>query len=123
MCSITQGYGIDQYFFPKTNANFRVKGVESWRAMLYHFMGDTQSWLENHHMRSLSECVNSMMERKMPSRIRKKLPLPKKTEETLKIIMHNLRQYNYLKHTKPEIIKSFNELIQVSPMGVPESLW
>ena len=93
MCSITQGYGIDQYFFPKTNANFRVKGVESWKAMLYDFTDDTQSWLEHYHMRSISECVNSMMKRKMPVKIRKKLPQRKKTEETLKINMHNLRQY------------------------------
>ena len=34
----------------------------------------------------------------------------KKTEETLKIIMQNLKQYNYLKHTKPEIIKNYREL-------------
>lgn len=47
----------------------------------------------------------------------------KKTEETLKIIMHSLRQYNYLKHTKPEIIKSFNVLMQISSMQVPESPW
>ena len=37
VCSITQGYGIDQYFLPKTNASFRAKGVESWKSMLYDF--------------------------------------------------------------------------------------
>ena len=74
-------------------------------------------------MRSISECVNSTMKRKMPVKIRKKLPQRKKTEETPKINMHNLRQYNYLKHTKLEIIKSFNVLMRVSPMGVPESPW
>ena len=47
----------------------------------------------------------------------------KKTEETLKIIMHSLRQYNYLKHTKLEIIKNFNVLMQISSMQVPESPW
>ena len=45
--------------------------------------------------------------RKMPTKIRKKLPLLKKTEETLKINMHNLRQYNYLKHTNPDMIKDY----------------
>ena len=37
-------------------------------------------------------------------------PSEKKTEETPKIYMHNLKQYNYLKHTKPEIIKNYREL-------------
>ena len=110
MCSTTQGYGIDQYFLPKTNASFRAKGVESWKAMLYHFMDDTQSWLEHYHMRSISECVNSMMKRKMPVKIRKKLSQRKKTEETLKINMHNLRQYNYLKHTNPGFIRDYRDL-------------
>ena len=73
MCSITQSYGIDQYFLPRTNASFRSKGVESWKNMLYNFMDDTQLWLEHYHMRSISECVNSMMKRKMPVKIRKKL--------------------------------------------------
>jgi transposase len=110
MCSITQSYGIDQYFLPKTNASFRAKGVASWKAMLYDFADNTQSWLEHYHMRSISECVNSMMKRKMPVKIRKKLPQRKKTEETLKINMHNLRQYNYLKHTKPDLIEDYRDI-------------
>ena len=110
MCSITQSYGISQYFLPKTNATFRAKGVASWKTMLYDFTDNTQEWLEHYHMRSISECVNSMMKRKMPAKIRKKLPQRKKTEETLKINMHNLRQYNYLKHTNPEFIRDYREI-------------
>ena len=41
--------------------------------------------------------------------IRKKLPQRKKTEETLKINMHNLRQYSYLRRTNPEMIKDYRE--------------
>jgi len=58
-------------------------------------------------MRSISESVNSMMKRKMPVKIRKKLSQRKKTEETLKINMHNLRQYSYLRRTNPEMIKDY----------------
>ena len=47
-------------------------------------MGNPQEWLEEDHMRSISESVNSMMKRKMPAKIRKKLPERKKTEEILK---------------------------------------
>ena len=110
ICSIVDGYGITPYFLPKTNATFRAKGVESWKMMLYNFMDNPQEWLEKYHMRSLSESVNSMMKRKMPAKIRKKLPQRKKTEESLKINMHNLRQYSYLRHTSPEMIRDYRGL-------------
>ena len=110
ICSITEGYGIRPYFLPKTNATFRAKGVESLKAMLYSFVDNTQEWLAKYHMRSISESVNSMMKRKMPVKVRKRLPLRKKTEEILKINMHNLRQYSYLRHTDPEMIKDYREL-------------
>ena len=110
ICSITEGYGITPYFLPKTNAMFRAKGVESWKTMLYGFMDNTQEWHEQYHMRSISESVNSMMKRKVPVKVRKKPPLRKKTEEILKISMHNLRQYSYLRHTDPDMIKDYREL-------------
>ena len=62
-----------------------------------------QEWLEHYSMRSISECVNSMMKRK-------KLLRRKKTEETLKINMYNLRQYNHLRHTNPEFIRDYREI-------------
>ena len=110
ICSITEDYGIKPYFLPKTNATFRAKGVESWKAMLYGFVDNTQEWLQEYHMRSISESVNSMMKRNMPVKVRKKLPLRKNTEEILKINMHNLRQYSYLRHTDPEMIRDYREL-------------
>lgn len=42
VCSITLRYGIDQCFFPKTNASFRARSAPSWKTMLYAFMDDTQ---------------------------------------------------------------------------------
>jgi len=110
MCSITEKYGIKPYFLPRTNATLRARGVKSWKTMLYSFMDNTQEWLEQYHMRSISESINSMMKRKMPVKIRKKLSQRKKTEETLKINMHNLRQYSYLRHTNPEMIRDYREL-------------
>ena len=38
------------------------------------------------------------------------LPEMKKTEEILKINMHNLRQYSYLRRTNPEMIIDYREL-------------
>ena len=47
-----------------------------------------------------------MTKRKMPFKIRKRLPQRKRMEEYLKINMHNLRQFNYLMHTNPELLKA-----------------
>ncbi len=105
-CSTADSFGVRPYFLPKSNVTFRAKGVESWKRMLYDFVNGTQEWLENYHMRSISETANSMIKRKMPFKIRKRLPQRKRTEEYLKINVHNLRQYNYLRHTNPELLKA-----------------
>ncbi|MEM3191630.1 MAG: hypothetical protein QW292_05990 [Candidatus Parvarchaeota archaeon] len=57
----------------------------------------------------------------MPINIRKKLPLQRKTEETLKINMHNLRQYNYLKHTNPDLIKDYGEILANNIVPKPQA--
>lgn len=106
-CSTVDSYGVRPYFLPKSNVKFSAKGVESWKMMLYGFMDNTQEWLETYHMRSISESVNSMIKRKMPFKIRKRLPNRKRMEEYLKVNMHNLRQLNYLKHTNPELLKTY----------------
>ncbi|OWP57100.1 MAG: hypothetical protein B2I17_02790 [Thermoplasmatales archaeon B_DKE] len=67
-------YSIAPYFLPKTNATFSARGVASWKRMLYEFVDNTQTWLEGYHMRSKSESVNSMIKRKIPAKIRKKIP-------------------------------------------------
>ncbi len=110
ICSLTDSYGLNMYFLPKTNSTFRAGGVPSWKRMLYSLVDHPQEWLEKYHMRSISECVNSMLKRKMPTKIRKKLPQRKRTEEFLKINMHNLRQYDYLRHTNPGMILDYHLL-------------
>ncbi len=42
--------------------------------MLYNFVSNTQQRFETYHMRSIYESVNSMIKRKMPFKIRKRLP-------------------------------------------------
>ncbi|MEM0133610.1 MAG: hypothetical protein QXU18_00050 [Thermoplasmatales archaeon] len=110
MCSITQSYGIGKYFLPKANSSFRAKDPTSRKTIPYDFPDDRKSWLEDYYTRSLSECVNSMIKRKVPVEIRNKLPQRNKTEETLRVNMHNLRQYNYLKHTNPGLIKNYKAI-------------
>lgn len=109
-CATAAARGMKHYFMPKSNASFLAHGSATWKRSLYDFVDSTQEWLEEYHMRSISECVNSMIKRKMPFKIRKKLPQRKKTEESLKINMHNLRQYSYLRHTNPEIVQDYREI-------------
>ncbi len=111
-CSIVSDLGIKPYFMPKSNATFRAKGVASWSEMMYSLAKDPQTWLFNYHMRSISETINSMIKRKMPWKIRKKLPNRKRTEETLKINIHNLRQYCYLRYTNPKLVLDYKESCQ-----------
>ncbi|MFG1518989.1 MAG: hypothetical protein AAE977_00735 [Thermoplasmataceae archaeon] len=77
-----------------SNAIFHARGVESWKTILHSFIDNTQEWLEQYHMRSISESINSIMKRKLPLKARKKLSQRKKAEKSMKINMHNLRQYS-----------------------------
>ncbi|MHB8396203.1 MAG: transposase [Thermoplasmataceae archaeon] len=90
--AISSGNGMKHYFMPRINASFQALGTPSWKRSLYDFVDHTKEWLEQYHMRSISKCVNSMIKRKMPFKIRKRLPQKRKMEESLRINMHNLRQ-------------------------------
>ena len=48
------------YFLPKSNVTFQSKGFAGWYDMLFSLWNDTQRWLEQYHIRSISETVNSM---------------------------------------------------------------
>ncbi len=78
--------------------------------MLYGLVEDPQSCMGQYYMRSKSESVNSMLRRKMSAKIGKKLPQRKRTEESLKINMHNLRQSLLPGCTIPEMIKDYRGL-------------
>ena len=106
ICSVVEKYGVTPYFLPKSNSTFRSHGVQSWATMTHSFVHDTQQWLSAYHMRSNAEAVMSMLKRRLPARIRKKLPGRKETEEFLKANVHNVRQCCYLTHTEPAMVRS-----------------
>ena len=106
ICSVVEKYGVTPYFLPKSNSKFRSHGVQSWAAMMHSFVLDTQQWLSAYHMRSNAEAVMSMLKRRLPARIRKKLPGRKATEEFLKANVHNVRQCCHLTHTEPTMVRS-----------------
>lgn len=105
-CAVAENYKITPFFLPKSNVTFKSRGVKAWKDMLHRLVNDPQTWLSSYHGRSMSEAVNSMMKRRMPAKIRKKLPQRKRTEEVLKINVHNVRQYCYLRYLAPELLEN-----------------
>ena len=84
------------YFLPRSNVTFESKGALGWYDMLYSLWEAPREWLENYHMRSISETVNSMVKCRFGAPLRKKLDSRKETETRLKLVGHNIRRVGYL---------------------------
>ena len=106
VCKTTASYNVALYSIPKSNATLKSKGVKEWSRMTYELVLDPQGFLSVFHGRSISETVNSMMKRREPIPLRKRLPGRKDTEEYLKIIIHNLRQCCYLTYLAPHLTRT-----------------
>jgi transposase len=104
-CALLEGPQVTPYFLPRSNVTFRSKGVPLWKRMLISLAEKPQQWLEAYHERSISETGNSMLKRREPAKIRKKLSPRKGIQEALKFIVHNIRQICYLKFLNPQVLK------------------
>lgn len=104
-CNITYSYGVSLYSLPKSNVTLRNKGCRDWSRMMCELVLDPQGFLNVYHDLSISETVNSMMKRREPIPIRKRLECRKDTAEYLKINIHNLRQSCYLSYLTPHLTK------------------
>ena len=105
VCAFLEEHNITPYLLPKSNVTFRPKGVPLWKHMLYALITNPQKWLEGYHDRSISETGNSMLKRREPTKIRKKLSERKGTEESLKFNIHNIRQIGYLQYLAPHLLR------------------
>lgn len=102
-CKIVSSYGADLFSIPKSDATLRSRGCHEWSIMTYRLILDPQGFLQIYHNRSpATETVNSMMKRREPVPIRKRLTWRRSTEEYLKVNIHNLRQSCYLTYLRPE---------------------
>lgn len=101
-CAAVARYGATPYFLPKSNSIFLSLGVPSWNNMTHGFVQDPQRWLEEYHMRSISETSNSMDKTEFPERIRRKIPHRKDAVSSLRIYVHNIRRYGYMEYLQPE---------------------
>lgn len=96
LTDLVSGHDITPYFLPRRNVTFKSKGFAGWNDMLHLLHDDPQGWLEEYHMRSISETVNSMIKCRFGSPLRKRLDNRKETETKLKIVAHNVRRIGYL---------------------------
>ena len=87
---------VTPYFLPKSNVTFQSKGFAGWYDMLFSLWKDPQIWLEQYHMRSISETVNSMVKCRFGATLRKRLDPRKETESKLKLVAHDIRRIGYI---------------------------
>jgi transposase len=87
---------VTPYFLPKSNVTFQSKGFAGWYDMLFSLWKDPQIWLEQYHLRSISETVNSMVKCRFGATIRKRLEPRKETETKLKLVAHDIRRIGYI---------------------------
>ena len=95
-CEILQELGITPRMLPKRNSTLKRKGVFSWTQMLMALLRDPQGWLRQYYLREASETVNSMLKRRNPGPLRKRLDDRKLTEDLLRGLNHNVRRLCYL---------------------------
>jgi len=84
------------YFLPRSNVTFKSKGYTGWAPMLNSLLKDPQAWLEEYHMRSISETVNSMVQSRFGVPLKKRLDPRRVTETLLKLVAHDVRRVGYL---------------------------
>lgn len=95
-CEILHELGITPRALPKRNSTLKRKGVFSWTQMLMALLRDPQGWLRQYYLREASETVNSMLKRRNPGPLRKRLDDRKLTEDLLRGLNHNVRRLCYL---------------------------
>jgi len=77
---------------PRRNVTLRRKGVNAWVEMLLFMLNSPQEYLQQYHLRSISETGNSMLVAYYPQPIRKRFNERKELESDLRIVVHNIRR-------------------------------
>ncbi len=84
--------GMKPFIFPKKNIN--LNGRIAWKMMYLELFFKTQEWLEKYHQRSHCESFHSSFKRKNKP-LMKNNNISRLTQLTARIIIHNLRKWNY----------------------------
>ena len=91
-CQACDERGIVPITLPRRNVTLRRKGVNAWVEMLLFMLDNPQEYLQQYHLRSISETGNSMLVAYYPQPIRKRFNERKELESDLRIVVHNIRR-------------------------------
>ena len=85
-------FGMKPFIFPKKN--LKLNWGMSWQLMYLDLFFETQKWLREYHQRSHTESFHSSFKRRNKPLL-KHNPISRLTQLTARIIIHNLRKWNY----------------------------
>lgn len=102
-CNAIAKYGGTPRIYPKSNTVVKQRGSKAWTQMLLAFIIDPQKWLEEYHIRSISESGNSVVKRRFPRPVLKRNNTRRKCEAFARVCIYNFRQLNYIHYLCPEI--------------------
>lgn len=95
-CDAISEAGAVPYIFPAQRITLSQKGSMTWKHMLLALVHDPQKWLEEYHLRSISESVNSVWKRKYTRPLARKTRERRTVEALGRIICYNMRRLSYL---------------------------
>jgi len=92
LTSMISELGMKPFIFPKKNID--LNGRTAWKIMYLELFFETQEWLEEYHQRSHCESFHSSFKRRNKP-LMKNNKISRLTQLTARIIIHNLRKWNY----------------------------
>lgn len=92
LTSMISELGMKPFIFPKKNVD--LKGRTAWKMMYLELFFETQEWLKEYHQRSHCESFHSSFKRRNKP-LMKNNSISRLTQLTARIIIHNLRKWNY----------------------------
>ncbi len=92
LTSMISELGMKPFIFPKKNIN--LNGRIAWKTMYLELFLSAQEWLEEYHQRSHCESFHSSF-KKRNKPLMKNNPISRLNQLTARIIIHNLRKWNY----------------------------
>ena len=92
LTSMISELGMKPFIFPKKNID--LNGRIAWKTMYLELFFETQEWLKEYHQRSHCESFHSSFKRRNKP-LTKNNPISRLTQLTARIIIHNLRKWNY----------------------------
>jgi len=92
LTSMISELGMKPFIFPKKNID--LNGRIAWKTMYLELFFETQEWLKEYHQRSHCESFHSSFKRRNKP-IMKNNSISRLIQLTARIIIHNLRKWNY----------------------------